>query len=151
MNGGKLRRMDLNKLEKLLELHEGKRNLMYVDSEGVPTIGIGHNLQKPISDKAVSVIFQDDIKEVFTLLDKYLPWWRTMSENRQLVIADMAFNLGVGPSSEDPTGNLLEFKNTLKAMREGRYNDAAEGMGNSKWAVQVGSRAVRLQKMMREG
>lgn len=135
--------MDLNKLEKLLELHEGKRNLMYTDSVGIPTIGIGHNLQKPISDKAVSVIFQDDIQDTIKDLDTHLPWWKTLSENRQLVIADMCFNLGIT--------KLLQFNNTLKAMQEGRYNDAAEGMGNSKWAVQVGSRAVRLQKMMREG
>ena len=136
--------MNLIKIKELLILHEGKRNSVYKCSQGFNTIGIGHNLDaNPISDKAIDVIFEDDLNTVLNDLTKNLPWWRTLSENRQHVLIDMCFNLGIG--------RLLGFKNTLKAVEEGRYEDAAIGMGQSLWATQVGTRATRLIKMMREG
>jgi lysozyme len=55
----------------------------------------------------------------------------------------MAFNLGIK--------KLMEFKNTLKAMSEGRYADAADGMRKSLWAKQVGKRAERLIHIMENG
>ena len=136
--------MNLIKIKELLTLHEGKRNSVYKCSQGFNTIGIGHNLDaNPISDKAIDVIFEDDLNTVLNDLTKNLPWWRTLSENRQHVLIDMCFNLGIG--------RLLGFKNTLKAMEDGRYEDAAIGMGQSLWASQVGTRAIRLIKMMRDG
>ena len=136
--------MDVKRAKELLELHEARRNRMYKCSAGFHTIGIGHNLDaNPISERAIDVIFEDDLNVVMNDLTKNLPWWRTLSENRQLVLVDMCFNLGIG--------RLLGFKNTLKAMEEGRFEDAAGGMGQSLWATQVGSRAARLIKMMREG
>ena len=55
---------------------------------------------------------------------------------------DMAFNMGY---------RVLQFKNTMKAVEEGRYEDAAKGMLASKWAKQTKSRAVRLAEMMKTG
>lgn len=136
--------MDISALKKLLELHEGRRGSIYKCSAGYNTIGVGHNLDtNPISDKAIDVILEDDIAVVLSDLNKNLPWWRQLSERRQLVLADMCFNLGIG--------RLLGFKNTLKAMENGNYEEAANGMAASKWAAQVGRRAERLIKMMREG
>lgn len=144
--------MNIDKIKELLILHEAKRNKIYKCSQGFNTIGIGHNLDtNPISDRAIDIIFEDDLNEVINALDKYIPWWKTLSENRQHVLIDMAFNLGVGPSTEFPTGQLLKFKNTLKAMQEGRFEDASKGMGSSLWATQVGNRATRLINMMLEG
>ena len=84
-----------------------------------------------------------DIDKVQAQLDLSLPWWREMSESRQRVLANMRFNLGLN--------KLLGFANTLAAMKQGRYADAADGMMNSRWAEQVGARAQRLATMMREG
>ena len=136
--------MNVKRAKELLELHEARRTRMYKCSAGFNTIGIGHNLDaNPISERAVDIIFEDDLNGVLNDLTKNLPWWRNLSENRQLVLVDMCFNLGIG--------RLLGFKHTLKAMEEGRYEDAAKGMEQSLWATQVGSRAIRLIKMMREG
>ena len=134
----------MEKLKELLVLHEGRKNRMYKCSAGFNTIGIGHNLDaNGISDRVIDLIFQDDINMVLDDLNKNLPWWRTMSENRQHVLIDMCINMGIGV--------LLGFRNTLTAMEEGRYEDAAIGMGQSKWASQVGNRATRLIEMMRKG
>ena len=136
--------MNMEKLKELLVLHEGRKNRMYKCSAGFNTIGIGHNLDaNGISDRVIDLIFQDDINMVLDDLNKNLPWWRTMSENRQHVLIDMCFNMGIGV--------LLGFRSTLTAMEEGRYEDAAIGMGQSKWASQVGNRATRLIEMMRKG
>ena len=96
-------------------------------------------------------MLKNDIAEHCALLDRHLPWWKNMDEVRQRALANMAFNLGVGPSDEQPTGKLLTFKNTLAAMARGDYEAAANGMSSSAWAKQVGIRATRLVEMMRSG
>lgn len=136
--------MDLNKLQKELSLEEGKNLKMYLDSLKIPTIGIGHNLRdKPISERACQVIFEDDVAEVIAHLDQHLPWWREQDDVRQNALIDLCFNLGID--------SLLGFKNTLKAWQEKRYEDAYNGLGASLWATQVGKRAQRIQQMVRTG
>jgi lysozyme len=82
----------------------------------------------------------NDVIIVENELDKAFPWWRDMSEIRQRVLADMAFNMGVP--------RLKGFKNALAAMKEGNYAEAADEMMDSIWAKQVGTRAARLAHMM---
>jgi lysozyme len=136
--------MNLKLLETELELDEGNKSKPYKCTAGKTTIGIGRNLDDVgLSPDEISYLFQNDIKRVIADLDKNLGWWRGLSDTRKRVLANMAFNLGIA--------GLLGFKNTLKAIAEGRYNDAADGMLASKWATQVGARAQRLAKMMREG
>ncbi len=136
--------MDKKRLYEQLELHEGKKSKPYKDTVGKLTIGIGRNLDdRGITEEEIIFLFGTDVALVEKELDKNLRWWRDMSEVRQRVLADMCFNLGIT--------KLLTFKNTLEAMRVGRYNDAASGMLNSLWAKQVKGRAVRLANMMRTG
>jgi len=128
------------------------RVFAYRDTQGKLRIAVGRNLDdKGLSEAEGMILFRNDIAEHLELLDRYLPWWRKMSEARQRAIANMAFNLGVGPSPEQPEGKLLTFKNTLAAMERGDYEAAANGMSASAWARQVGVRATRLIEMMREG
>lgn len=123
---------------------EGLRLKPYRCTAGKLSIGVGRNLEDVgISKSEAEYLLHNDILNVQIDLDRKLPWWRAMSEARQLVLANMAFNLGIS--------SLLGFKNTLGAMERGDYEAAAVGMGASKWAVQVGPRATRLIKMMREG
>jgi lysozyme len=134
--------MNFSKLVDELIIDEGEVLKMYLDSLKIPTIGIGHNLRdKPISKRASRMILEDDIADTIDALDKNLPWWNKMDDERQNVLVNMCFNMGIG--------TLLQFKNTLKAMEDGLYEEAAEGMANSLWAKQVGSRADRLIKIMK--
>lgn len=136
--------MNRDLLTQELERDEGIRLKVYKDSLGIETIGIGRNLRDVgISKAEAYMLLGADIDSVERDLDRALPWWRQLSDNRQRVLANMCFNLGIN--------RLLGFKNTLAAMKEGRYADAAEGMLASKWASQVGQRAVRLANMMMEG
>lgn len=136
--------MNRELLKDELSQDEAVRLRLYKDSVGKWTIGRGHNIEdKGLSLVVVDMIYQEDVAEVEADLDRALPWWRNLSENRQRVLANMCFNMGL------PV--LLTFVNTLAAMERGDFLAAASGMRNSKWAGQVGARADRLAKRMEEG
>lgn len=136
--------MNHTALKDQLIAHEGLRLKPYQDTVGKLTIGVGRNLDDAgISTHEAMLLLDHDIEAVEDDLDQRLPWWRGLSEARQLVLADMCFNLGIA--------RLQGFKNTLAAIHAGDYEAAADGMLASKWAGQVGKRAHRLARMMREG
>jgi lysozyme len=135
--------MNHEKLAAQLTIDEGRRARVYTDSVGKLTVGVGRNISdRAFSEDEIDLMLANDIKLVEAQLDRSLPWWRQMNEARQNVLANMCF-MGIG--------TLLMFVNTLKAMKEGRYDAAAAGMLNSKWAKQVGQRAIRLADIMRKG
>lgn len=121
--------------------------IMRLPSGGKITIGIGRNLcDKPLRDTEVAFLFSNDLADAE--LDAIACTggsvnWLKLSVNRQAALISMAFNLGAV--------RLSGFVNTLLAVKEGRYNDAAQGMRTSKWAIQVGNRAERLARMMEDG
>jgi lysozyme len=136
--------MNIDKLAAQLERHEGLRLKPYKDTVGKLTIGIGRNLDdRGITVSEARFLLYSDIDRVIGDLTTHLSWWLELSENRKLVLADMCFNLGIA--------GLLKFKRTLKAVREGRYEEASVYMLESLWADQVGKRARVLAEMMRKG
>jgi lysozyme len=136
--------MNRDDLRSMLVLHEGLRLKPYRCTAGKLTIGVGRNLDdNGITQAEAFALLENDILAVEADLDRTWPWWREMSEARQQVLADMCFNLGLT--------RLGGFVNTLAAMKRGDYNAAADGMLKSLWASQVGRRAQRLARMMREG
>lgn len=116
----------------------------YQDSEGYWTIGVGRlidwRLNGGISRSESLFLLNNDINNVISDLDRKLNWWRAMSENRQRVLINMCFNLGIE--------KLSEFHLMLQAMIHGKYDIAAHEMMNSLWAKEVGDRAKRLQTLM---
>ena len=68
------------------------------------------------------------------------PWWRSLDDNRQRILANMCFNLGYP--------RLSGFKRFLAALHTGQWETAAVEMMDSKWATQVGDRAKRLRDRM---
>lgn len=126
-----------------LILYEGLRLLPYRDTVGKLTIGVGRNLDdKGITRAEALMMLDTDIAECLVDLDTF-PWFRQLDHERQVVMVNMRFNLG-------PLG-LREFKNTLAAIAAGDYATAAANMLQSKWAQQVGQRAVTLAATMRTG
>lgn len=127
-----------------LAIDEGKRNKMYLDSRGIPTIGIGHNLRdKPLSDAAVRAIFEDDVADAEADAKRLFACFDQLSDARKAVVINMAFNMGYA--------TLSKFKNTIALIDAGQYGDAADAMLQSRWATQVGDRAKRLADAMRKG
>ena len=135
-----------------LRRDEGFKHTEYLDSEGIPTTGVGHNLRVsplpdgwtyPLSDGQVNALLANDLALDFHDLDEHLGWWRTLTYARQRVLANMCFNMGIH--------GLLGFKHMLGCITSNDYEGAAEAMLASKWANEVGDRSVRLADMMEAG
>jgi lysozyme len=135
-------------LKDQLIAEEGRRNSAYLDTLGIPTIGIGHTGQEVYmgltwTDDQVDDAFDRDVDQKTREVMAALPWFAQLNEPRQAVLLQMAFQLG--------TVGLLKFANTLAAVHEGRYDDAASGMLKSVWATQTPHRASRLARQMDSG
>lgn len=155
--------VDRRRMRAQLVMHEGYKRKRYLDSKGIPSIGIGRNLRAKgfhpaeiamigpgrdldrvgLTDPEIEVLYVNDLGEAIGELDRALPWWRDLDEIRRRVLLDMMFNMG--------TSTMLEFVNTLAAVRAGRYLEASERMLESLWRQQVGDRALRLAAMMGSG
>lgn len=144
-----------------LMVNEGCVLKSYKDSVGKLTIGIGRNLDdnplneeeicyighncrtKFISNDQAAYLCRNDLKKVRADLDRELPWWRDLCFDRQYVMIDLCFNLGIR--------TLLTFKRTLESIASGFYIRAAEQLLQSKYAKQVGKRADRNAYALRTG
>lgn len=127
-------------LEEMLIRHEGLRHAPYIDSVGVQTIGIGHNLHKPLSHAAIMQIFKDDVADAKNDCLHAFPWFAELDETRQWVLINMCFNLGLP--------RLQGFHKFLLAVERGDYATAATEMLDSLWAKQVKKRAHELAALM---
>lgn len=132
------------KLKHLLISHENYKQFPYTDTTGHLTVGIGRNLSdRGISTTEAFYLLDDDILYFSSKLAHYLPFFIELSENRQIALIDMCFNLGVQ--------GFLNFKNMIAALASHDYDRAANEMLNSKWAEQVGDRATCLANIIRTG
>jgi len=133
----------MNLIDQLIR-DEGVRLKPYKDQVGKLTIGVGRNLDDVgISELEAEWLLHNDISRAEDALLQALPWAKDLDEVRRSALINLTFNMGIG--------GLLGFKNTLAAIQEGRYNDAADQMLESKWATQVGPRAHRLAKQILTG
>ena len=131
-------------IQELLIRHEGLSLKPYKDTAGKLTIGIGRNLDDVgISHDESMILLNNDIQIAETELNKNINCYKILTANRQNVLIDMCFNMGIH--------KLLEFKNMLGALQKEDYKLAAQEMLNSHWAKQVGHRATELSEMMING
>ena len=135
--------MILDDLVDSLIRHEGYRATVYTCTAGKPTIGVGHNLERPISDAAIMQILRDDIDDCISELDRIRPSWRGHNDARQNVLIEMMFNLGAP--------RLDKFVRMWGYLDARNYDKAAYEMLASNWAVQVGPRAKTLSDRMKKG
>ena len=135
----------MNRIKAQLVRHEGLRLKPYRCTAGKLTIGIGRNLEdRGISQKEAYAMLEQDIVDCEQrLIDEIPQIYTKLDEVRQSVLLNMCFNLGIK--------GLLEFKNTLAFIDAGDWERAANGMLASKWAKQVGMRAIELSELMRKG
>ncbi len=127
----------------LVKKHEGVRLKLYRDSTGHNTIGYGRNLDiKGINLFEAGVLLANDVNEVQARLER-LSWFLCLDPARQAVMVDMAYNIGFA--------GLLEFTLMIQALMDKDWNGAATAMLDSKWAIQVGTRASEDAEIIRSG
>ena len=116
---------------------EGFRERVYRCSAGKQTIGYGWNIDdQPISRLSAQMILADQIETNVEELNRALPWWLNLPDNAKLGLSNMVFNLGLP--------RLLKFKKMLAALEAHDFDKAALNALDSRWATQVGSRALRI-------
>jgi lysozyme len=131
-----------------LQDSESLRLKMYKDTVGKLTIGWGHNIEdKGINRATADFILEEDIKDAYNDLVTALPWVLTRDFRVLLVLWDMSFNMGIG--SKKSGKGLLSFTRTLPMIQTGDYIGASENMLQSKWASQVGHRAIELSNILK--
>jgi len=137
--------MLLERIKAQLVRHEGLRLKPYRCTAGKLTIGIGRNLDDcGISQTEAYLLLENDIKNCEgQLLDEIPEIYNALNEVRKSVLLNMCFNLGIG--------GLLGFKNTLVFVKAGDWERAANNMLVSRWAKQVGRRAIEPSELMRKG
>jgi lysozyme len=136
--------MNKAKLTEQLKTHEGLRLKPYLCTSGKLTIGIGRNLESVgIRESEAELMLNNDIEETYVRLRNAWPKIILLDDVRQNVLINMAFNIGVS--------GLMKFHKMLNALSLTDYEQAAKEMLNSKWAKQVGYRALELSNQMRTG
>lgn len=123
---------------------EGMELKPYRCTAGKLTIGVGRNLDdRGITRDEASYLLKNDIAICEKDLDRVVPNWRNLSDARQRVLINMAFNLGIA--------RLSGFKKFIANIQMNDFKAAAREMMDSTWAKQVGQRAARLRDMMERG
>ena len=105
--------MNREKLIEELIFDEGMIDEVYKDHLGYNTFGVGHLILdtdkecgQPVGTKVskerIIECLNSDIDAICADLDRAIPWWRELDDDRQRVMANMGFNLGLT--------RLLQFK-----------------------------------------
>jgi lysozyme len=126
----------------MIREHEGVRRLVYEDTLGVLTIGVGRNLERGLSDDEIEYLFTNDLREAHRTAAAY-PYWSGLNTVRRAALIDMAFQLGAS--------RLSGFKRMHAFLREHNYAAAATECLASRYAQQVPRRAERVAQMIRTG
>ncbi len=131
-------------LEDQLIDHEGLELKPYHCTADKLTIGVGRNIQdRGITEDEARYLLKNDIKIVENELCKVHECVEDLDAVRQLILMDMAFNMGVP--------RLCKFKKMWNAIYERNFEAASMEMMDSRWARQVGRRAVILSDAMKSG
>ena len=143
--------MNIEQVQKQLEIDEGVVYKIYTDHLGYPTFGIGHLITKndpefeepvgtPVSKERVDSVFAVDIKIAEDECCVLYPFWEELPEEVQEILVNMMFNLG--------RPRLTKFKKMNAALEMGDWKTAAIEGRDSRWYHQVGNRSERLMTRM---
>jgi len=143
--------MNIEALREQLKIDEGVKYEIYKDHLGYPTFGIGHLITeddpehgepdgKEISEDRVNEVFATDVAKFVSESKILFPDLDELPDVAQQVIVNMAFNMG--------RPRLSKFKNFIAGVNDRDWTRAAEEMMDSRWATQVGDRAIRLRNQI---
>ena len=136
----------MKELIEQLKRHEGVKTHVYLCPAGFETIGVGRNISESglgLTEDEIEYLLNNDIKRCSQELSDNFKWYLELNRARQYAMINLCFNLGL------PT--LLKFKNALKSMEAGLFDEAADHFLDSRWARQVGDRATEVTSIIRTG
>lgn len=137
----------MGQLVDTLKRHEGVRSHAYKCSENMITVGVGRNLDENggigLSDDEIEYLLMNDIERCDAELRAAYDWYENLKKPRRDAMINLCFNLGLT--------RLRGFVKALEAMSREQYDVAADEFMDSRWAEQVGDRAVEVTELIRSG
>jgi lysozyme len=134
-------------IEDIIKGYEGLRLKPYRCSAGKLTIGYGRNLDDVgISEHEADVLLESDIIKAQALVySVFKEEWVSLdlSYERYDALTDLMFNIG--------KTKFLTFKKMIQAIKDGDWDKAADELLNSRYASQVGRRAIENDERLRKG
>lgn len=143
--------MKISLLRKYIMVNEGIKQKTYEDSLKKKTVGIGFYLEKggakerieqlgldyqqvmsgkqDLTLRNISNLFKDDLKQAIADAKSIIKNFDQLSDTRQHVLVDMAFNMG--------KSKLAKFEKMIAAIEKNQWDVAANEMKDSKWYNQV--------------
>ena len=146
-------------LHKHLKWAEGYSEVLYPDSKGILTIGIGHNVEakplygqyklyfdenKCLSRTLIYELLDEDMAVAEAGAKKLFPNIRSYSVARQVALVDLVFVLG-----ETKLRNF--FKPTIAHIKAEQWEDVALHLESTQWYKDVKRRGVKVVLYIREG
>jgi len=154
--------MDLVTASAWIEHWEGRRNQAYTDTMGHPTVGVGFNLDAAgaqaaiaalglnynqvvagtqlLTDDQIDTLLGQTVNQAVSDSQTAVSTFNSVPGDRQIVIVDMLFNLGLTKFSK--------FVQTIEAINAQDWQTASQQMQQSAWFNQVGNRAKADVDMM---
>lgn len=127
-----------------LKRHEGLKLKPYKCTADKLTIGVGRNLEDVgISEEEAEMLLQNDINRATKQILAEFPWTRELDEVRFSALINFTFNVGIG--------TVGKFVNAMALLKAGSYDMAADEFLHSRWAKQVGQRAIEVTEQIRTG
>lgn len=136
------------KLRSRLMIEEGIRLDWYKDTEGYWTGGVGHkatksdNITIPKNKDQWLEILDNDIKNILIGLKVfvYRDAFFSLSQNRKIVIADMAYQMGIK--------GLTRFEKMWAAIKFKDFKKSGGEMKDSDWYLKYTNRGEQLRQIM---
>ena len=123
--------------------NEGFRAEPYKDHLGYLTIGYGTLLENGITKEEAEALLKIRLTNSMVALITHRPVIKNLSVERQDVIYEMGYQLGVS--------GVLKFNKMWYALEREDYDEAAIQMLDSKWSQQTPGRASKLAEIMKTG
>lgn len=136
----------MSRLIEQLRIHEGVREKVYLCSAGYETIGVGRNISESglgLSSDEIDYLLSNDIKRCQQEMEFNFDWFKELDDVRRDAMINLCFNIGVT--------SLKKFSKAIAAMNVHDYETAAMEFLDSRWASQVGTRALDVTDMIRTG
>lgn len=157
-------------IREMLIFNEGIRVKVYWDTEGYPTVGIGHLIVKEktknmnrintllsqqvgrvITDGTITTeeangLFEQDLARTLVSIrnnDRVWNVYQALNDTRKMVIVDMTFQMGIG--------GVAGFERALTSMFLDDWKNAHYHMLDSDWAKQTPGRANRNANVILRG
>lgn len=145
-----------------IERWESRRNKTYIDTMGHPTVGVGFNLDAEgaeaaivalgleyervragtqlLTEEHINTLLRHTVNQAAHDSHTAVSTFESVPGDRQIVIVDMVFNLGLTKFSK--------FVQTIDAINKQDWLTASHHMQDSAWFRQVGNRGKANVEVM---